>query len=245
MKTLLSSARVALNRKGFLVGVWYPVAMGMMGAGLWASLSHFPTQFDWRYQVVSSVISDVDNPNGNHFLCIGLGVVSAMLFPLGRYLALRLSISGPKLAAIASHTFRMGVVTTGLVALERGLFHDLSRELHKAHEYLALIAFAGLFTSVTCFWYLALRSYFSSSKWPAFSQVGFFFATAAPLLGAALSQAYLYFVPNQLGWVGPHWATLGVPVYLSLAFWEWIATVAVFTYLYILLIAVPATPQQR
>jgi len=60
------------------------------------------------------------------------------------------------------------------------------------------------------------------------------------MIGAASSQAYLYFVPNKLGWVSPKWAELGVPLYLSFAVWEWLASVGVFAYLYLLLVLLPA-----
>jgi hypothetical protein len=68
-----------------------------------------------------------------------------------------------------------------------------------------------------------------------------FLVSGAPMIGAASSQGYLYFVPNQLGWVGPHWAELGIPLYLSFAFWEWIAWISVFIYLYLTLWLTPAT----
>jgi hypothetical protein len=43
------------------------------------------------------------------------------------------------------------------------------------------------------------------------------------LLAVGASQLALYFDQRDLGWVNTGWRELGVPVWLSFAFWQWLA----------------------
>jgi len=42
-----------------------------------------------------------------------------------------------------------------------------------------------------------------------------------PIVLVSVAQAYVFFVRPELPWVGLAWRAQGVPVYLSVAFWEW------------------------
>lgn len=50
------------------------------------------------------------------------------------------------------------------------------------------------------------------------------------------AQAYVFSVPS-LPWVGLAWRARGVPIYLSLAFWEWVTCAVLSGYLAILCLA--------
>lgn len=225
--------------RDFLVRIWYPAAMAVLFSGIALSLYFFPGPFDWRYRVVSSLISQIDNPEGNRYFCAGLALTCFMLIPLAGFFRARLATYAPKTATFSFHALRVGLVFSVIVGLERLFFRNLSAMIHKAHEYIALVAFTGLFLGVVGFWLASAWRLQKQRPVPVWALGLIFLTSGAPMIGAALSQAYLYFVPNQLGWVGPHWAALGVPLYLSFAFWEWIASAAVFTYLFLILYLLP------
>jgi len=55
-----------------------------------------------------------------------------------------------------------------------------------------------------------------------------------PLAGTSLTQLYLYLFSRGLGWVNLSWRDRGVPVALSIAFWEWLTCVLLVVYLMLL-----------
>ena len=188
--------------------------------------------------MVSSLISRRDNPDGNIYLCLGMAVAFLILYPLPGYFCSRLTKAAPKTAAFSYWAMRIGVFAAIAVGVERFFLVDLSTYLHKAHEAIALAAFMGMFLGIVGFWLAFTRTWQTYQS--TLTTCGVFLLTAGPMLGVASSQAYLYFTPNTLGWVGPHWAQWGVPVYYSFAFWEWLASAGIVVYLGLLLALLPA-----
>ncbi|MBY0371379.1 hypothetical protein K2X33_11875 [bacterium] len=221
------------NRQ-FWLRFWLPLTIFVFVGGTGLSIHFFPGPFDWRYRVVSGLASQIDNPAGYAYFCATLCLVGAMLAPLGRYLQRAFTLSAPRTSGIAGRALTVGLLAMSVIGLERLYFRNLSAQIYKAHELIALVGFAGLFTGVLGFW-LCLRHSVRGAT---------LFVALGPFLGAIVSQAYLYFKPEPLGWVGPHWAELGIPVYLSFAFWEWVAAAGVFLYLY-LLVALAPSPVER
>jgi hypothetical protein len=70
-------------------------------------------------------------------------------------------------------------------------------------------------SGVMGFYYHRVR-HAASSLWPALLVV-------LPLCAVGLSQLALYFDQRDLGWVNTAWREMGVPVWLSFAFWQWLA----------------------
>jgi hypothetical protein len=225
--------------KQFLVFFSYPAAVLCLSVGLAASTQDFPSGFDWRYQLVSGVLSQLDNPTGYRYFCLALILASLLLWPLPEYYRARLTRQMPRFSKLSSALLRTGFFFSILIGLEKLFFHNVSSRFYKAHEILALVAFTGLFLGTSGFWYL----HYAATKKPDLKRNILFWISLTPMMGAAGSQAYLFFTPNTLGWVGPHWAALGIPVYLSLAFWEWLVCVSLLVYLYLLLIFLPDTPK--
>ncbi|MGH7481147.1 MAG: hypothetical protein ACRELV_03260, partial [Longimicrobiales bacterium] len=46
---------------------------------------------------------------------------------------------------------------------------------------------------------------------------------AAPLVAVGVTQLALYLDQRDLGWVDAGWRAMGVPLWLSFAFWQWLA----------------------
>jgi len=226
--------------KKFLVMVWYPTAMAVLALGTALSWNGFPGPYDWRYRAVSDLTSQVSNPGANIYNCIAMGITGAMLLPLPGYFRARLQDAARRTCIFSYYALYVGLIAGITIAFERSLFRNLSNQIHKAHEYMALVGFFGLFLGVVGFWLALAWQIQRRRPMPQWAMGLMLLVSGAPMIGATLSEGYLYFVPNQLGWVGPHWAEFGIPVYLSFAFWEWIAWISVFIYLYLTLWLTPA-----
>jgi hypothetical protein len=221
----------------------FPLAMGFVLGGMALSWHYYPGHYDWRYQVVCYLISQVDNPSAYIYFCVGLLVAFTFLLPLPGYLRDRLLAYSPRTARVSSVVLLVGFLGAIGVGTEKVVFRNLSSIYAKGHEYIALVAFLGMFFGVAGLWFALVKYARHRRGWSAWRMGALFALSIGPMVGAAVSQGYLYYFPNDLGWVGPHWAARGVPVYYSCAFWEWLASAGVFIYLYLLIYLLPATPR--
>ena len=46
---------------------------------------------------------------------------------------------------------------------------------------------------------------------------------ASPLLAIGITQFWLYVDQRDLGWVDTGWRAMGIPVWFSFAFWQWLS----------------------
>jgi hypothetical protein len=228
-----------------MVRYWFPLAAAVFMSGGVASAYQFDGPFDWRYRTLSSLSSEVTNPAGYAYCCFGLIVSFAIAIPLCGYFRARVEPITPKLAYLSCVWLRVGFIGAIGVGLERYFSQSLALQVGKTHEYISLITFIGFALGLTGFSLGLIIWLVREREWPVWALAGCFVASSAPILGTGISQGYLYFVPNELGWVSPHWAEMGVPVYLSLAFWEWLLSAAIFSYLYIILLCLPAVAPRR
>jgi hypothetical protein len=186
--------------------------------------ARFPGNFDWQYRVISSLASQLDNPKGYWPFCVSIAASFVLVFPLAGYLHHRMRNFHPKLSLVSAQSFRLGAIGGMVVGLERGLVHNLSSMVFKSHEAIAFLAFAGIFTGILgffCTWWRAkLVSRLAAS--------GVVSLVVGPFAATAFSQVLIYFRYRHLGWVSPYWRELGIPVYLSFAFWQWLASAGAF-----------------
>jgi hypothetical protein len=49
-----------------------------------------------------------------------------------------------------------------------------------------------------------------------------------PLAAIAITQFWLYIDQRDLGWVDTGWRAMGIPLWLSFAFWQWLAIVTLW-----------------
>jgi len=227
--------------KVVLVGVWGPLMTAAVVLLFAASARHFPGGYDWRYEVMCRLGYPSANPEGSVLWSAALALTCIMGLPCAGYFSKRLAPCAPKIVSFARTALSSGLLAGLLVAADGMLLPKLNDLAYKLHEIIATFAFAAIFFGVLAFWYAAMRWLRASRRW-TLGACGFISAlVAAPLAGAMLSQAYLFYVPNDLGWVDREWADKGVPVYLSFAFWEWLAIAAVYVGLYVIALLLPAT----
>ena len=178
--------------------------------GVAAAAVQFPGGFDWVYTVISRLGSRTHNPSGALWLLGSLLAAVALLWPVTN--ALSAAHAHPRVAITA---LRIGLIGGALLAVEGLFMLDLSVITRKGHEIVALATFLGLYTGVLGLYLHRIR-HSASSLLPALLVI-------LPLCAVGVSQLALYFDQRDLGWVDTAWREMGVPFWLSFAFWQWMA----------------------
>lgn len=177
---------------------------------------YYPGGFDWVYTVISALASKKHNPLGCFWFAGALSIAMVLLWPYVTSLQTRFSTS-TLATGFAIGALRTGLVCGALLGAEKLLIHDLSNWVYKAHEILALLTFAGLYVGILCLLVLAMlrRRIYSVHV----------ILVAGPLMAIGMTQFWLYIDQRNLGWVDISWREMGIPFWLSFAFWQWLALV--------------------
>ena len=188
--------------------VCYLSALLVMLTGILLSAHYYPGGFDWAYTVASALMSQKHNPLGSVWFGVGM---SGSTFILWFYVScIRQAMPD---AERFIRLLRLGLVCGMLVGLERLLFYDLSRLIHKAHELIAFLTFAGLYFGVIG---VMVRMWKQERQWRLSV-----LAAAIPLTIVSIQLFYLYLTQRHLGWVNVSWREKGIPIWVSFAFWQW------------------------
>jgi hypothetical protein len=193
---------------------WYVAAALAAVGGVAVAASRVPGGYDWVYTVISRLGSHRHNPDGAAWLAASMLLATALMWPVTRHLG-RSSGPGRPGPRVAVAVLRAGLVGGALLGLEGLLALDLSRIGRKAHEALALGTFLGLYGGVVGLFAHRIR-HATSSVWPAA-------VVLIPLCAVGFSQAALYLDQRELGWVNTAWREMGIPFWMSFAFWQWLA----------------------
>jgi hypothetical protein len=189
----------------------YGVATAVIAAGAMIAMVRFPGGYDWGYTVISMLASSKHNPAGGVWLSGGLLVGAIVLWPAVRQLGHAAH------ARRACGALQLALLGAALLGLE-GVFQlDYSGVLRKGHELVALGTFLCLYGGVLGLYVQRIRRD-AAFLLPAL-------AVLLPLVATGASQLALYFGQRELGWVNTGWRELGVPLWLSFAFWQWTAVV--------------------
>ena len=194
---------------------WYLAALLVMVFGSILAARPFPGGFDWAYTVASALASQKHNPEGSLWFAGALTLAMALLWPYVSALKQAQGSMQPGLAAFAIGALRTGLISGALLGLERLLIRDLSTLFYKAHEILGLFTFFGLYFGIIGLLVHAMlrhRSY-----------VVLLLLIVSPLLAIGITQFWLYIDQRELGWVDTGWRAMGISVWLSFAFWQWLA----------------------
>jgi hypothetical protein len=183
-------------------------------AGVAVAASRFPGGFDWVYTVISRLGSQRHNPDGAVWLSLSLLVAVCLLWPVAGLLGRGAASGGPR-PRRSIVALRIGLAGAALLAIEGPLTLDLSRIARKGHEAVALATFLGMYGGVLGLYLHRLRRS-GSFLWPALLVV-------LPICAVGISQVVLYLDQRNLGWVDTAWREMGIPFWLSFAFWQWLA----------------------
>ncbi|HTV52877.1 MAG TPA: hypothetical protein VME21_16920 [Steroidobacteraceae bacterium] len=197
------------------------LGIGCFWGALWMAALRFPSEYDWRYMTISTLLYPDRNPHGYRWAWGGLLLCAlAGLYWTGGF-GLR---TGPQRSTAwlrALWTLRVGYACMVLCAL----WPERLLGIHKGHETLALLAFIGVTLGLV---QLTFRAAAQRTGRPPHSRAVPALVCAAlllPVLLAALTQAYIAYALPALPWVGLAWRARGVPMFLSFALWEWVTCV--------------------
>ena len=193
--------------------------MGVAGLGATIAARLYPAPFAWAYTVISALASQKHNPAGAVWFAAALGLALALLWPVTT--RLRRAIGpGELLARLSIGALRTGLIFGMLVSVESMVFFDFSQYVHKGHELLALVAFLGAYAGV-----LGLLVHHARRR-PAMRWTLMF--VVLPLVAVGCSELILYLSQRNIGWLDHNWRASGKPVWLSFAFWQWLAAVSLW-----------------
>ena len=219
------------NRKKPSVWLWYMASIALLGAGCILGSQGYPGGFDWMYEVMSALASSKHNPDGGKWFSGGLVLGMATLFPVWNALRLEATVYGTRWELRWATTLAIGIASGVVVGLERLFIYHISDSLNKAHEAIAVLSFMGLYLGTLGIAIERSRSRIDlTNRWTAC-------IIAGPLIAIGASQLFLYLDQRDLGWVDRSWRDMGIPLWLSFAFWQWIASAAIWLGLGLLLLS--------
>ncbi len=217
----------------FVQWVVLPLAGLIFFGGVWLAAHRFPHGYDWHYMVISRLLRPHENPYGYWVIGLGISLSGLVQIPLLGFFYERLRGVSPWGARLGWLFMALGLVAMILMGITRSVFSD------KAHGVLGWTAFIGLVLSVMVNTGLVIKYGFSRAD-PKESTVFWSWITLGalaliPMLGAGLSQLYLYLFARGLGQRPLAWRNRGVPFVFSLGFWEWATCVFLIVYLMLLI----------
>jgi uncharacterized membrane protein len=177
----------------------------------------FPSQYDWRYMTTSVLLYPERNPAGHWWASAALmACASAGLIWVW---ALRETRRSPGRYVLAAGYLCM-ILSSSLP--ERWL------SIRNGHEILAIAGFVGMCSGLVLvsLHYLSTERHQSRVLPVLLAAVAFL-----PVLITGITQAYLSWWRPDLPWVGLAWKTIGVPLPLSFALWEWVTCAVLSAYM--------------
>lgn len=199
---------------------------GTLGLSAWM----FPRNYDWRYRVISNLLSPRDNPSHHWLPACGIVFAAVLMLPFARYLRRNLEIASPRAARVTS-----GALVAGIIALICACFivpqhvHDVLG-VRRLHEFVARSAagFIAIGMLAGCWgaWKGCARGLFKAPLFWTWSLV-----TLLLLGGIFFSESLLLLTQLKPSWAIPIRSALRHSVFWHLGFWEWTGAAAVFVFL--------------
>lgn len=220
--------------KTALLTTLLPLSFASLFGTLIAAAFFFPTGYDWRVRVVSTLISPRDNPQGCWLPSIGIMAAMLLALPFAGYVAQRLHAITPRLARSAGLTFAFSFVLMLLSVASQLAQPGIG--LQWLHEFLAR-ASAGIFSlGMICCCVCALKDRFrcfgGQGSLPA--ALAFYWVSLTLLpIGCLASLGALMLLGHQAGqmWAEDLRQSFRHTMLWQLAFWEWIGAGVAFTFL--------------
>ena len=204
-----------------------PLGVFAFWGGMLMAARSYPSEYDWRYITISSLVYPDRNPNG-HLWASG-GVALCALAGLCWTAVL---IRERRQADLAQRPIGIWALGLGYLCMMCcALLPERLLRIPKGHEVLALAAFVGICIGVV---HATLKTVARSVRLgdlpggPRLHSGILAGVVLSPIVLAALAQAYVSYALPELKWVSLAWRARGIPPYLSFAFWEWV-TCAVFS----------------
>jgi len=215
-----------LYRKSILAVLLGLIFLSFFGT-LAASARMFPQNYDWRYRVISNLLSPRDNPNHHWLPACGMALAGLFMLPFAGYLQRHLEIASPRVARASAGAFVAGIVALICACLVVPQHAHALLGIRRLHEFLSRSSAAflaiGMLFGCWCAW--KGRRFRAGLFW-TWSLV-----TLLPLAGIFLSESLLLLTRFKPSWAMPICSALRHSVFWHLGFWEWSGAAAVFVFL--------------
>src|SRR5919197_527508 len=218
-----------LCRKLVLTALLVLIFLAFFGT-LALSARMFPQNYDWRYRVISNLLSPRDNPGHYWLPACGIVFTAVLMLPFARYLHLNLESASPRAAHVSA-----GALTAGIIGLICAClvvpqhFHEVLG-VRRLHEFIARSAAGflaiGMLAACWCAWKGFRKHLFQRRLFWTWSLVTFL-----PLAGILVSESLLVLTRLKPGWAIPIRTALRHSVFWHLGFWEWLGSAAMFVFL--------------
>jgi hypothetical protein len=238
MLSAISPTRM-LYRKSTLGILLALIFLSFFGT-LTLSASMLPESYDWRYQVISNLLSPRDNPGHYWLAAAGLGLSAVLMLPLVEYLRRYLKTIAPRTAKVSAGAFILGIIALICACFVVPQHADAMFGIEQLHEFLGRSAATLLVTGMLCACWCA---------WKGRAQLSFALSwvwsvvTVLPLTGLFVSNALLVLTRVEPSWAAPIRAALRDSVFWHLGFWEWTGAAGLFVFLCAAVFLIPAQPQ--
>jgi hypothetical protein len=204
-----------------------PLGVLAFWSGMLMAARSYPSEYDWQYITISSLVYPDRNPNGHLWAWGGIALCGLA----GLYWMAAL-VRGGKQAGVAKRPIGIWVLGLGYLCMMcSALLPERLLRIPKSHEFFALAAFVCICIGLVHSTFKVVARSVRLGNLPGSPRLhaGILAGVVlSPIVLAALAQAYVSYALPALPWVSPAWRERGVPVYLSFAFWEWV-TCAVFS----------------
>jgi hypothetical protein len=218
-----------LYRKSTLALLLVLIFLAFFGT-LAVSARMFPQNYDWRYRVISNLLSPRDNPSHYWLPACGIILTAGLMLPFAGYLRRNLESVSPRVARVCALAFTAGIIALicACLVVPQHL-HDVLG-LRRFHEHIARSA-AGLLAIAmlsACWsaWKGVKKHLLSRQLFWTWSLV-----TLLPMAGIFVSESLLVLTRLEPAWTNPVRSTLRHSVFWHLGFWEWLGSAAVFVFL--------------
>lgn len=208
-----------------------PLGVSAFWCGLWIAAKRYPTEYDWRYMTVSSLLYPDRNPGGYRWAWGGVAVCGLGGLCWIAALSWDRTFSSTAQRPVGLWALGVGYVCMVFCVLLPARFLHIPR----SHDILALAAFVGVCIGTMQLTYRVVDRILRQrarglpgGPWIYACMIAG--AALLPILLVSVTQAYVSHTLPQLHWVGLEWREQGVPAYLSFAFWEWVTCVVFSVY---------------
>jgi hypothetical protein len=234
MRILLRSIFQRKPILAVLLGLIFLSFFGTLSIAAWM----FPENYDWRYRVISNLLSPRDNPNHHWLAAAGVVLAGLFMLPFTCYLRRTLGTISPRMARVSAGAFLIGIIALICDCLVVPQHVHALLGIRRLHEFLARSAAGfmaiGMLGCCCCAWRGRTRDLPAGVFW-IWSLV-----TVVPLAGVLCSESLLLLTQLRPAWAVPIRRMLRHSVFWHLGFWEWTGAVAVFTFLCAALFLTPA-----
>jgi hypothetical protein len=151
-----TSILAVFHRKSILSALLALIFLSFFGT-LTLCASMFPKSYDWRYSVISHLLSPRDNPSHYRLAAGGLALTGLLMLPFAGYLRRQLGMIAPRVALVCAGSFLAAIVAlicACFIAPQHA--HDLLR-IRRLHELLGRSAAGFLALAMICGCWCALK----------------------------------------------------------------------------------------